>query len=501
MDPQADSRIAKLPQELIDRIVDFLPTVTLGHVRLTCKLMEHHLFTYFSKHYFTKKQFMVTEASLQALVDISEHPALSPCLKHLIIGLDHYVFWSRALAPALDYTVFIQRKGAAESQRRMFTTGRAVSLLARALSNLRNLQTLDIRDFNSQTRVRDSETGSGAWRSWGAPTLEAQGHELAMSDGNNTTNTDDYFHNRVFQAVLGAMANSSGRPKALMVILRHRIRGLNDCAFGLDQWMEESIAPALESLQTLHLDVLLDNQTHTFITDAQPFQDIFDMSNTRIRHFLSRTRNVTSLRLNFQNTPTQLSFRLINWLSTLPGTDPVANRLPWISPCDLETPPPWDEYNPAPVALPLTQLDLGAAHISTSTLRKLFRKFHQLKGLSFFNVTLYPSSLQSGSRSRVNLWSDMFRELSADLPPNLKSLNLRRLKQADTENLNISSLFVKFDEQPSKEVAVSKKSLEQLAEATTVDWPVIRSNNYSGEDSENEDEDDDGYGDGNDDLI
>ena len=118
-----------------------------------------------------------------------------------------------------------------------------------------------------------------------------------------------------------------------------------------------------------------------------------------------------------------------------------------------------------------------------------------------FNVTLYPSSLQSGSRSRVNLWSDMFRELSADLPPNLKSLNLRRLKQADTENLNISSLFVKFDEQPSKEVAVSKKSLEQLAEATTVDWPVIRSNNYSGEDSENEDEDDDGYGDGNDDLI
>ncbi|KAL1618300.1 hypothetical protein SLS54_007277 [Diplodia seriata] len=495
MDPQLDSRIVKLPQELIDRIVDFLPTVDLGSLRRTSKLMEHHLLTYFSKHYFTKKQFMVSEASLRALVDISEHPSFSPCLKHLIIGLDCYM----AIPFGVAEPYYVQCKRGAESQRRMFSTGRATRLLAKALSNLKNLQTIDIRDFDSQTRFRDRKTGSGAWRSWGAPTIDAHGKRLTMHDTESSHVPDNHFHNRVFQAVLAAMADSSGRPQALVVNLRHRDRGLADGAFGLDGWMEESIAPALAGLQILHLDVSLDERPRVFnmISDQNDtLQDIADSPNTCIRHFLSCTPNVRWLRLNFQSTHIASSFRLINWLTAVPGIDPAPKILPWYEPSTASGPftvHPWGDDNPAPVALPLTQLDLGLTHISSSVLRSLFQKFTNLNGLSLFNITLHPTTMIRPPR-RTNLWADTFQALSADPPAQLKSLKMRRLIQVDTERGNNHFREVGIDGKPESKIEVSKKALQQLAEVLTIDWPSMRpTDDYSdgGEDEEDEDEDED----------
>jgi hypothetical protein len=48
--------------------------------------MEKKTFADFAKSFFTTKQFMFTYTSLQALVDISQHKALSPHLKKLIFG-------------------------------------------------------------------------------------------------------------------------------------------------------------------------------------------------------------------------------------------------------------------------------------------------------------------------------------------------------------------------------------------------------------------------------
>ncbi len=61
-------------------ITYYLSTPELGNVRLTCKALERSLFNFFSHEFFRKKQFMMFEDSLSALIEISKHPALAPFL-------------------------------------------------------------------------------------------------------------------------------------------------------------------------------------------------------------------------------------------------------------------------------------------------------------------------------------------------------------------------------------------------------------------------------------
>lgn len=72
--------ILRFPQELIVRIASNLDTVDLGKSRLVCKYFETNLFESFAREFFSKRQFMVEQVSLEALVGIASHKTLAPYL-------------------------------------------------------------------------------------------------------------------------------------------------------------------------------------------------------------------------------------------------------------------------------------------------------------------------------------------------------------------------------------------------------------------------------------
>lgn len=82
--------LISFPLELLILVSSHLSTPDLGSLRRTCKHIERSLYETFAKEFFTKKQFMLTQPSLQALVDISNHHSLSKQLEHVIIGLEEY---------------------------------------------------------------------------------------------------------------------------------------------------------------------------------------------------------------------------------------------------------------------------------------------------------------------------------------------------------------------------------------------------------------------------
>lgn len=82
--------LLSLPLELLIYISSFVSTPDLAALRLTCKQTEKSLYEWFSDEFFIKKQFMLTQPSLQVLLDISRHVSLSKKLKHLIIATNVY---------------------------------------------------------------------------------------------------------------------------------------------------------------------------------------------------------------------------------------------------------------------------------------------------------------------------------------------------------------------------------------------------------------------------
>lgn len=84
------ANLLSLPLELLVYISSFVSTSDLAALRLACKQTEKSLYEWFSDEFFVKKQFMLTQPSLQVLLDISRHVSLSKKLKHLIIATNVY---------------------------------------------------------------------------------------------------------------------------------------------------------------------------------------------------------------------------------------------------------------------------------------------------------------------------------------------------------------------------------------------------------------------------
>ena len=75
------ANLLRLPPELMLRVSTHLTTQELACFRLTCKQVETNLFESVAREFFTKRQFMLEEVSLRALVGISNHKTLAPYLK------------------------------------------------------------------------------------------------------------------------------------------------------------------------------------------------------------------------------------------------------------------------------------------------------------------------------------------------------------------------------------------------------------------------------------
>lgn len=85
--PQTPSRLLSIPLEVLLSITSNLPTPDYCSLRSTCKHVETQLHNAFSREFFTKRQFMISEFSLQSFIDISKS-RYSTCLTHVIIGTE-----------------------------------------------------------------------------------------------------------------------------------------------------------------------------------------------------------------------------------------------------------------------------------------------------------------------------------------------------------------------------------------------------------------------------
>ena len=153
--------LLSIPVEVLLGITRNLTTPELGSLRRSCKHIESTLFPSFSREFFTKRQFMFTEFSLQVLVDISKS-RMSSRLSHVIFSLQRpspVSLYVHDMLRRNDWHEHVKSNRLVDDcfgQMTLLNTGQDVEMLVEAFSNMSNLETVGIRDFNSPSRHRDA---------------------------------------------------------------------------------------------------------------------------------------------------------------------------------------------------------------------------------------------------------------------------------------------------------------------------------------------------------
>jgi hypothetical protein len=187
---------------------------------------------------------MLSTPSLDVLISISKHAALAPFVRHVIIGLDHYTLPSAFHSWTNTAQFDAYRRGWAD-QYTLMSTGRDREMLAEAFQNLPNLETIGIRDFSAEGRIRESDR----WRSYGAPTVYQE-------TGIHLAGTSSDYASRVYTMMLQALSDTMRIVPSVEVILRMPNTGLSDFAFFVPA-ADMKLQPVLNGLRTLLLTLNL----------------------------------------------------------------------------------------------------------------------------------------------------------------------------------------------------------------------------------------------------
>lgn len=359
------SSLRHLPLEVLLRITDNLNTVDLGSLRLTCRAIEGFLDSSFVAEFFTRKQFMLTSFSLNALVDISKS-RLGSHLRFLHIGLD--VIPANAIHRHSDDTTELalarQRtyNDLVATQSSFRTAGAARDLLATAMLNLPNLEGIIIRDYNSRRRRRDGFMAE--WKSYGNVTFYQQ-------TGTHPHFGTDFYSpwpqmlpaGEAFQHILHACVKSGARPKAIEAIT-HRSH-LNGVAFSMPPVVFDA-TPVIENLQKFHLSF----KPERLAAKDQPVQT--GHYDYLLYEFLAKAKNLVDLRVN------QESRR------GLPENDAVDYLLEWlIQAVSLKT------AGKEPILPKLRHLSIGRFMVRDEMLLSFIRAFPALEGLELWRLNIY----------------------------------------------------------------------------------------------------------------
>lgn len=375
---------------------------------------------------------MIDHFSLQALVDISQHGALSKVLTHLIIGLDDLRAIDQSSPDLMTLDGFGRWRSADCAQQALLYGGGAVDLLTNALVNLPNLKSIDIRDFNSKTRYRDAVAGKVPdWRSYGSSHYQQWPRETRWLLGYSS---ETKFVETIFSVILTALGRCSKTVESLEVILRSQRLALGDDALAVLAVPDNAVAMAVSGLTKLHLDLKersarlssLPLVQLASVQSTTPHLDFFDPGTMHIRRLLGLARNVMWLRLNFcpnahsistSNSPS----KLLAWLGLQPDFSPP-----------LET--PWGKVNPAPITPPLRRLDLGRTTTTAAVLRRILTKFANLECISIRDFRLQGQGGTSSPHQYATdgngdcLWARLIRNLHVT-NPKLKQIELLRISE------------------------------------------------------------------------
>lgn len=431
---------------------------------------------------------MFTTFSLQTLVEISRHTTIGPCITHLVFGLDHFTTIPDRFV--VTHNDFEQFQYASDLQESLLDTGAALQLLSTAFLNLENLQNIDIRDFNSNTRYRDFIFPANGSRSTVVPAWKSFGHSEVpqwsrfvndLRGGRLVGAKSHEFINRAFKVILAALGQSASPIRGLEALFRNRESGLMSGAFAVDPILDSTatnLRSVLSGLTKLHLDLDLKHFTvaktfHYGYHNEDPFKmptsarEARDPCTTALRRFLILTPNVTWFRFNSIFRTQNQGPRLLSWLALDPeepfGPDNEAH---------------WDFTNPKPVALPLRRLDLGNINLSSSILGHILQKFGKLESLCFRAVHLRLDSIPHESDDAVGAdhyseWASFIRKLPV-FTPNLKHLLLAHLHEYhDEPSYNVQRVMFwntvkgpRFSESTFESSLVNNTLLEALADKT-----------------------------------
>ncbi|KAH7321964.1 hypothetical protein BKA65DRAFT_513347 [Rhexocercosporidium sp. MPI-PUGE-AT-0058] len=408
-----------------------LKTPDYCKLRLTCKHVEAQLLNAFAGEFFQKKQFMFTEFSLQALVDISKS-RFTTTLKHVIFGLEQPQRTPPLSLPKQNWSPVVIKQNrqlmAWVDHSSFLNSGQNVEMLAEAFSALPYLETVGLRDFNSSSRHRDHPYFY--WNSYGAPTYFKDTGSPMLSPRNRhkygtaTALGHLMFVYRAFQDILRGAGKASIHLKDFEVILR--TCALSDRAFNIPKYLEPTIGPVLANLRTLFLD--LSSEDPYILVETQ--NGVTECPSYSLMKFLSHTVNLEHLRLNFESYHNTES--ILSWLSRSPPTtsNPTAAASPLAE--------------PQPVGLnSLKQLDIGMITVEPKVILAIIRKHRaNLRVISLHKVTFIHTADVSADE-RVNLWAKLFEDLSK-LGLKLDAINMSLLSQQQPGRLH--KRYVSFKE-------------------------------------------------------
>ena len=382
-----------LPAELLLQISSYLTTTDLCSLRRSCRDVEGTLRHSFTREFFTKRQFMLEEVSLQALVDISRHPVYSQSIQDVIISL-HSVQGS--IAPSIYDNLLHQHGHLAQDI--LLGTGQARDMLVTALSRLPNLRSFNLRDYNARGRLRDGDRTS--WKSYGWTYHDAlqganQQHNLEHGD------RAEILYSAGFGLVLHALGLANSSPERFEVFFRHR------CDYGvglplhglriLDGPLAGSVKRVLHGLKVLMLTLAGPDSSMKELLDPRPSE--FERVAHPLKRLLEHAPNLERLRLNFS--PDQVY---------------VQGYLEWLA---MPTAVAWSN---------LTCLDIGIVCLKDSVLTSVIGKFN-LTELNLWKITL----ISSDEDEDESPWIDFLRSLTALSKANTRTMRKMTIGYSTTE--------------------------------------------------------------------
>lgn len=369
----------------------------------------------FIKEFFTLKQFMMADFSLQVLIDISKS-RLGPHLRRVHFGLDRF-----AENPRQNFADLRQLARYRQLFSNQFTLWYAPYLnkmLIEAFQNLPNLEDVVIRDFNSRKRGRDGFDAQ--WHSYGTTTAYRETGVPLSQGAVGVWGTDLHVHysSQVFAAILHALGEAGCRPKGVEFMSRTR-NHVRDVAFNITPYNEAVLKPVLENLEKLHLDLDLSPKglSSGFPAPAIDDQELID---PKIRHFLLRCTGLKHLRINDNDSNRPQIGVLLEWL----GHDSDASAMSPPSLNDILGVTPFEV--PSPRLTKIEELNFGIMSVDASHLLGVIHKFAPtLKRLELWKVNLIRRQPidHRGPLPKVSFWVKFMDKLKA-----IPGLNLHHIK-------------------------------------------------------------------------
>lgn len=298
--PASLSLLLSLPAEILGEIGAALAVADYANLRLTCQHVDRCTFSYFARQFFHRRKFFRGPASLDALLQISQS-RLAPYLEHVVLGTELLERDPPADAMHLDQMAYM---AVYCEQTSLLASGWDRDALVQAFSRLPKLRAVEVEDFDDRKKF-DRETGQLVDTMNGGYGLRTLVDRLGFDRPRLPPQRNAAQQWIVcVQTLLSALARSTGpRPRTLKITGREigteyissDTLGVDDDAFRIPPFLRPSIAPVVEALEELDLDV---HNRFIYMYPNQPTEEPPWFRTRSLRAFLALPKRLRKLRIS-----------------------------------------------------------------------------------------------------------------------------------------------------------------------------------------------------------